>query len=151
MQDVLSCFNFWPTFVVYPHVFVCDFVLFFFRSQLPRLLLSYFCPFCIGSQLYLEHGVRLLIQSLSYLEACSKLYFSFPDPRQWSCQDVRNWLDWMSCTYNIRNIDVLKFHMNGKALCLMTLDMFLYRVPTGGNLLYHDFQSRLQRTVHGDR
>ncbi|XP_028401746.1 transcription factor ETV6-like [Dendronephthya gigantea] len=77
---------------------------------------------------------------------------NFPeDPRQWSCQDVRNWLDWMGITYNIRNIDVLKFHMNGKALCLMTLDMFLYRVPTGGNLLYHDFQSRLQRTVHGDR
>lgn len=79
------------------------------------------------------------------------LFIFTPDPLQWSSQDVRNWLEWMRYKYNIRNIDALKFHMNGKALCLMTMDMFLYRVPAGGSLLYQDFQYRLQRTVHGDR
>lgn len=93
------------------------------------------------------NAIVLLLLSIIF----SFRYKFVSDPRQWSCQDVRNWLEWMACTYSIRNIDVLRFHMNGKALCLMTLDMFLYRVPCGGNLLYHDFQSRLQRTVHGDR
>ena len=41
--------------------------------------------------------------------------------------------------------------MNGKALCLMDASMFLYRVPEGGEVLYQDFQCRLQRAVNGDR
>ena len=36
-----------------------------------------------------------------------------------------------------------RFLMNGKALCLMTMEMFCKRVPLGGKLLYKDFQLRL--------
>jgi hypothetical protein len=36
-----------------------------------------------------------------------------------------------------------RFAMNGKGLCLMTLDMFTERVPLGGKLLYKDFRIRL--------
>lgn len=38
-----------------------------------------------------------------------------------------------------------KFPMNGKALCLMSLDMYLSRVPVGGKMLYKDFRIRLAR------
>jgi ETS-domain lacking len=40
-----------------------------------------------------------------------------------------------------------KFPMNGKALCLMTLDMYLSRVPVGGKMLYRDFRVRLARAM----
>lgn len=35
------------------------------------------------------------------------------------------------------------FKMNGKALCLMSVEMFLSRFPAGGKLLYRDFRLRL--------
>lgn len=37
--------------------------------------------------------------------------------------------------------------MNGKALCLMNMEMFTGRVPTGGKLLFKDFKLRLHRAV----
>lgn len=48
---------------------------------------------------------------------------------------------------NVIEVDFDRFRMNGKALCLMTSQMFDYRVPTGGHLLYKDFQARLCRAV----
>ena len=45
------------------------------------------------------------------------------------------------------DVDCDRFRMNGKALCLMTRDMFRYRVPQGGLVLYADFQMRLCRAV----
>jgi len=41
------------------------------------------------------------------------------------------------------DVDIDRFPMNGKALCLMSAAMFLYRVPRGGHRLYADFQRRL--------
>jgi len=41
-----------------------------------------------------------------------------------------------------------RFPMNGKALCLMNVDMFLQRVPLGGKTLYKDFQLRLGRAMY---
>lgn len=44
-----------------------------------------------------------------------------------------------------------RFLMNGKALCLMSLQMFTFRVPLGGKLLFKDFQLRLSSaTYHQD-
>lgn len=40
-----------------------------------------------------------------------------------------------------------KFPMNGKALCLMSLDMYLNRVPVGGKTLYRDFRLRMTRAM----
>ncbi len=41
--------------------------------------------------------------------------------------------------------------MNGKALCLMSLSMFTYRVPLGGKTLFKDFQIRLSQAVYAER
>lgn len=68
------------------------------------------------------------------------------DPRQWTKSDVQVWLKSMSAT-NRLEIDTSRFDMNGKALCLMNMDMFINRVPTGGKLLYRDFKLRLHRAV----
>ena len=38
--------------------------------------------------------------------------------------------------------------MNGKGLCLMSLDMFAERVPLGGKLLYKDFKIRMAESGH---
>ena len=37
--------------------------------------------------------------------------------------------------------------MNGKGLLLLSREMFFYRVPEGGGILYEDFQLRLQKAV----
>lgn len=69
------------------------------------------------------------------------------DPRRWSREDVTRWLQWTSEAFNLGSVRPDRFQMNGKALCLMTMDMFLYRVPEGGNILYQDFQRRLRNAV----
>lgn len=66
------------------------------------------------------------------------------DPRNWEIRDVLEWLRWAANLYNIRNVDFDKFRMNGKGLCMLTRNGFLYRVPNGGELLHEDFQMRLQ-------
>ena len=73
----------------------------------------------------------------------------FADPRQWTREEVRQWLVWMSVRHNLAAyVDPSRFQMNGKALCLMSLQMFTYRVPLGGKLLYKDFQLRLGTAFH---
>jgi hypothetical protein len=54
------------------------------------------------------------------------------------------WLKWSSKIYNIKSIDFDKFRMNGKGLCMLPRNGFQYRVPSGGEQLYEDFQMRLQ-------
>ena len=41
-----------------------------------------------------------------------------------------------------------RFLMNGKAVCLMSVQMFSNRVPLGGKLLYRDFQIRLAKALY---
>ncbi|CAH1963266.1 unnamed protein product [Acanthoscelides obtectus] len=65
------------------------------------------------------------------------------DPRQWTREDVANWLNYVTSVHNLPKVPASRFHMNGKALCLMSPSMFLSRVPLGGKLLYKDFQLRL--------
>ena len=60
-------------------------------------------------------------------------------------------MQWASGNFKIRNLHAERFQMNGKALCLMDLSMFLYRVPDGGERLYQDFQSRLQRALSHEK
>ena len=74
-------------------------------------------------------------------------FFIVPDPRKWSREEVREWLMWMSLRHKVP-IDPARFQMNGKALCLMSLQMFAFRVPIGGKLLYKDFQLRLTSAFH---
>lgn len=71
------------------------------------------------------------------------------DPRDWSRADVWKWLINMAISEGLEATPDLaqKFPMNGKALCLMTLDMYLSRVPVGGKMLYRDFRVRLARAM----
>lgn len=65
------------------------------------------------------------------------------DPRQWTRENVAEWLRYVMSVHNLPEIPPSRFLMNGKALCLMSPSMFLSRVPLGGKLLYKDFQLRL--------
>ncbi|CAH1796915.1 unnamed protein product [Owenia fusiformis] len=71
------------------------------------------------------------------------------DPRDWSRQDVGNWLKYMKYCRGIQGIKEERFPMNGKGICLMDLNMFQYRVPQGGQMLYRDFEMRLCAAVNG--
>lgn len=70
------------------------------------------------------------------------------DPRQWSREDVIQWLNFVTNQHGLPEVPACRFSMNGKALCLMSPHMFLIRVPLGGKLLYKDFQHRLCAAMH---
>ena len=58
------------------------------------------------------------------------------------------WVQYMQIRHSLPKIQGDRFSMNGKALCLMNVHMFIYRVPLGGKLLYKDFQLRLSRALY---
>lgn len=58
---------------------------------------------------------------------------------------VTQWLQQAVTQYQLGNVHTERFPMNGKGLMLLTKDMFLYRVPVGGGMLYEDIQLRLQK------
>jgi len=70
------------------------------------------------------------------------------DPRSWLREDVLTWIRHMSEVHGLPAIDTDRFLMNGKALCLMTIEMFCQRVPLGGKMLYKDFQLRLSMAMY---
>ncbi|XP_066999896.1 ets DNA-binding protein pokkuri [Anabrus simplex] len=72
------------------------------------------------------------------------------DPRCWSREDVAAWLRHMAALHHLPHVPAERFLMNGKALCLMSMDMFLGRVPLGGKLLYKDFQLRLGQAMYNN-
>lgn len=71
------------------------------------------------------------------------------DPREWTRSHVWMWLNNLAQSEGLPLTTELaqKFPMNGKALCLMSLDMYLSRVPVGGKMLYKDFRIRLARAM----
>lgn len=71
------------------------------------------------------------------------------DPREWTRMDVWMWLNNLAQSEGLPLTTELaqKFPMNGKALCLMSLEMYLSRVPCGGKMLYKDFRIRLARAM----
>ncbi|GAB0100781.1 ETS-domain lacking [Sergentomyia squamirostris] len=72
------------------------------------------------------------------------------DPRDWTRAHVWKWLHDLTTMEGLTMAPDIaeKFPMNGKALCLMSLDMYLNRVPVGGKTLYRDFQLRMARAVN---
>ncbi|KAK4321653.1 hypothetical protein Pmani_007547 [Petrolisthes manimaculis] len=98
-----------------------------------------------GAWLYHVHDLSL--KTLRDREHAVKT--SLPhDPRTWSREDVHRWLHHVSEAHQLPRVFPERFLMNGKALCLMTLDMFVQRVPLGGKLLYKDFQLRLCNAMY---
>lgn len=70
------------------------------------------------------------------------------NPQEWTVTEVLEWLQWMVHLYNLKGIDIDKFKMNGKGLYMMGVEGFMYRVPSGGEILYNDFQRRLSIAAH---
>ena len=73
------------------------------------------------------------------------------DPRLWSRAEVCLWVSTMCRTHRLPPPNTERFLMNGKAVCLMSVNMFTSRVPLGGKLLYRDFQIRLAKALHCKR
>ncbi len=73
---------------------------------------------------------------------------SLPDPRTWLREDVQRWIDGLVRIHRLPSVQTDRFLMNGKALCLMTMEMFCQRVPLGGKMLYKDFQIRLSMAMY---
>ncbi|XP_076372157.1 ets DNA-binding protein pokkuri-like isoform X2 [Tachypleus tridentatus] len=70
------------------------------------------------------------------------------DPRHWTREHVALWLQHMTSRHRLPAVQLDRFLMNGKALCLMNIEMFVRRVPLGGKLLYKDFQLRLSSALY---
>lgn len=51
------------------------------------------------------------------------------DPRQWTEGHVREWLSWTVNEFSLKNVDFLKFCMNGASLCALGKDRFLDLAP----------------------
>ncbi|XP_032237865.2 uncharacterized protein LOC5512521 [Nematostella vectensis] len=74
-----------------------------------------------------------------------------PDPRLWSKWDVLEWLKWATERYNVKDVAADKFLMNGKGICMLPPEGFVYRVPRGGDVLYNDFHKRLKAATEQSR
>ena len=57
------------------------------------------------------------------------------------------WLLHAGIQYQLGDTHPERFPMNGKALLLMTREMFLARVPEGGGVLFEDIQLKLQKVI----
>lgn len=73
------------------------------------------------------------------------------DPRVWNKWEVMEWLKWATERYSIRGVTADKFLMNGKGLCMLNVEGFLYRVPRGGDILHSDFNKRVTAAVEQSR
>ncbi|XP_045770037.1 uncharacterized protein LOC123871421 [Maniola jurtina] len=62
------------------------------------------------------------------------------DPRRWSRREVGAWAA-------RRGARAERFPMNGKALCLMSGDMFAAREPALGLRLHQEFRRRLAKAL----
>ncbi|CAN7986518.1 unnamed protein product [Ixodes hexagonus] len=73
------------------------------------------------------------------------------DPRQWSKHNVAMWLEWCTEQFSLLPTDADNFHMNGKALCLLSKADFLERAPKAGDVLFNALQLLLHRALHTAR
>lgn len=51
------------------------------------------------------------------------------DPRQWTDQNVAQWLAWTVNEFSLKSVDFDKFCMNGATLCSMGKERFLDLAP----------------------
>ncbi|XP_013785074.1 ets DNA-binding protein pokkuri-like [Limulus polyphemus] len=67
------------------------------------------------------------------------------DPRQWNREELSQWLEFMTEQLSLPGVDPENFHMNGKAVCLLTKSDFIDRAPGAGDVLYNCFQLLLNK------
>lgn len=66
------------------------------------------------------------------------------DPRMWSRDDVTAFLRWFEREFELPTIDLSKFCMNGKALCMLTKSDLADRAPGAGDILHNTLQFLLR-------
>lgn len=76
-----------------------------------------------------------------------RLLLSIQDPRLWSREEVALWAKSAAEKFELSAVRPEYFPMNGRGLVLLTKEMFLYRVPEGGGLLFEDIQVKLRRAL----
>lgn len=90
-------------------------------------------------------------QAKSTRRNCHGDFIDLPsDPRCWLREDVQTWILHLAAVHGLPAVQSDRFLMNGKALCLMTMEMFCQRVPLGGKMLYKDFQLRLSMAMYNN-
>lgn len=66
------------------------------------------------------------------------------DPRMWSREDVSAFLRWFEREFELPTIDLSKFCMNGKALCMLNKSDLADRAPGAGDILHNTLQFLLR-------
>jgi len=89
--------------------------------------------------------LRMVLFSRLHPRPCTGVADGGVDPRRWTRDDVSTWL---RVHHREMDVDVSRFAMNGRALCIMTPAMFHYRVGSRhGSTLFVDFRRRLLAAV----
>uniref|UniRef100_H2YBF1 PNT domain-containing protein n=1 Tax=Ciona savignyi TaxID=51511 RepID=H2YBF1_CIOSA len=81
-----------------------------------------------------------------YRKLLERQNFLPKDPMQWSEVHVMTWVRDLSIIFRFE-VDLSLFVMNGKGVCLVSLDGFRFRSPAGGALLYTDLQQKLLANI----
>lgn len=81
--------------------------------------------------------INLFAESLICYSLANNYHFSASDPRLWTRDDVAAFLRWAEREFDLPQIDMDQFQMNGKALCLLTKSDLAERCPGAGDVLHN--------------
>lgn len=62
------------------------------------------------------------------------------DPRQWSREDVVEFLQWCEREFDLPTVDTNRLRMNGRALCMLSKADLSERVPAAGDVIHNTLQ-----------
>lgn len=62
-----------------------------------------------------------------------KMYNIPSNPHEWSVDDVKHWLRWAIKTFDLKNINLDSWNVNGEYICRMTSNHFVEKVPEDNN------------------
>jgi len=74
-----------------------------------------------------------------------------PDPRTWVREDVLTFLRWCEREFDLPNLELDKFQMNGKALCLLNKSDIAERAPGAGDVIHNALQLLLRDAPYSGR
>ncbi|XP_057379733.1 ets DNA-binding protein pokkuri-like [Daphnia carinata] len=74
-----------------------------------------------------------------------------PDPRTWGREDVLTFLRWCEREFDLPGLDLDKFQMNGKALCLLNKSDIAERAPGSGDVVHNALQLLLRDAPYTGR
>jgi len=81
---------------------------------------------------YMQVDMELRVQRPSFLDI---------SPDLWTVQDVHSFIIWCCEEYGIQQVDLKKFQINGKGLCLLDKENFCERIPDVGDVVFNKLKS----------